>query len=223
MLLVCNEPAEHYEIWSCSELDKTLSGRLMVHHATFDGNLLGCWEQDATIEKDSAVCLLAIPREAMKVVDALHEYLWIGFEAPDCQSDGQLVGQLDGQLENRYFLVDICDYQNLKLQNGKVQLVRSTWDGTVLTVVLRADTYVMSVHLQVPDAKVSFSDNDFDLDPGREKTVAVRFAQAKGLEDAVQVGQAAGLEETVLCIEGRNVHRVVHPLCRLLQNEAGRS
>ena len=73
---------------------------------------------------------------------------------------------------NRHFFAPIKDLE--RDRRAVEHAIAATADG--LAVRLRADAYAYFVHVAVPDERARFSDNFVELEPGEERTVAVRGA-----------------------------------------------
>ncbi len=82
--------------------------------------------------------------------------------------------------ENRYFF---APYKDLNLKSANINCKMEMLSDTKAKLVLTADTFVWMLHLAAFE-QVTFSDNDFDLIPGCEKTV---FVEGENLKDYVPV------------------------------------
>lgn len=80
--------------------------------------------------------------------------------------------------ENRYFF---APYGKLALKPAKVSCEVKKLSDTACELILSADTFVWMLHLATPDG-VEFSDNDFDLLPGKENKVVVSWEKGMTFE-----------------------------------------
>jgi len=106
----------------------------------------------------------------------------------------------DDVLENRYYYLDVNEMDQLKLPEGRFTAeVRR--EGCTVRVKLRAETYLHTVRVDIPDTLADYSDNYFDMDPGTEREIVIRVHRA-----------ACPLEEALLQVRPWNGGDCVIPL-----------
>jgi beta-mannosidase len=80
--------------------------------------------------------------------------------------------------ENRYFLVP---FKELKLEAAEVHCKIKRMDDFTVELSLSSNTFVWMLHLATPDGVIPM-DNDFDLIPGRTRTVVVQVENSSSYE-----------------------------------------
>ncbi|MFD0672831.1 sugar-binding domain-containing protein [Cohnella sp. GCM10027633] len=192
LIVVCQEVDGGYEIYACSEILEDRSGKLVVSHLDYSGHVLGIKEWECTAIQDSSTLLCALSADEFKVKDAYNEYLKLEFVSEDAVVD------------NRYHFTDIHEINKLALGDSGLKIVRAARNGSDIVVGLKTERYARHVRLNILDRRAYYSDNYFEMDAGSEKNVTI------SLHDGV-----AGIEDTVLYVEGENVSRMTLPLASL--------
>lgn len=191
LIVVCTETDEGYDIYSCSELLEDISGRLVISHRDFRGNVFFTKELPCIAGKDGSTLLCKLASEEITVTDAYSEYLKVEFVTED------------RLLENRYLFTDICEINRLKLEPSGLRVVCAKREGAVITLKLKAEYYARNVRVNILDVRADYSDNYFEMDADTKKNVVITLRKAEELEN------------TVLYIEGENVTRITVPLAEL--------
>lgn len=191
LIIVCSETEEGYEVYSCSELMEDVSGRLVITHRDFKGNIYLTKELLCNAKKDSAAFLCRIASRELAVADKYNEYLKVEFQTED------------ELFENRYLFADICEINRLKLEPSGLKIIQAKRKDTVMTLRLKTGFYARNVRVNILDKRADYSDNYFEMDAGMEKEVTI------SLRDTLEI------ENRVLYIEGENVERITLPLAEL--------
>lgn len=191
VILVCDEVKGGYHVYSCSEIEQDLPGELIISHLDFDGNLLGMKTRECTIKKDSATLLDKVNIEEFATRDRYREYIKVEFIAEE------------RTLENRYFLVDMCEFDRLKFKPAGLKVVNVIRDDDELRITLKTDKYARNVRMNILDQRATYEDNYFDMDPGSERILSIRLHNKDNIRDKA------------LYVEGENVQRIVVPLANV--------
>lgn len=193
ILLCFVETAQGWEVTACSEEEEAFSGRLLLTHRSFSGEILGKKETECTVRGDSATVLCRIAKEEFPVGNLYREYV-----------KAELVSE-EGSWENRFFFAPLHECHWLCLEEAGVTVTQTRREGEAFTVRLRAERFARNVRLHILDCRARYSDNYFDLDAGQERELIV----------TVRPGQ--DWRSAALYVEGENVKRQVLPLARILQ------
>jgi beta-mannosidase len=188
LIVVCTETDGGYDVYSCSELLEDISGKLVITHRDFSGNVYLTKESRCIAGKDSSTLLCRIAPEELAITDAYSEYLKVEFWTED------------KVIENRYLFTDICEINRLKLEPSGLRITSTGREGTVITLSLKTDYYARNVRVNILDKRADYNDNYFEMDAGSEKDITISLRDTTGIEN------------TVLYIEGENVSRITVPL-----------
>ncbi|MDK2902564.1 MAG: beta-mannosidase [Clostridiales bacterium] len=191
VILVCDDTREGYDIYSVSELEKDLNGKLTISHMDFDGNIMWKKEMNCTVDRDSSKLLYKLNFKELNIKDKFREYIKVTFESQE------------RTFYNRYFFVDIYEFDKLNFKDASLKVIKAWRQDDSIFVTLRTQRYARNVRLNILDQKASYEDNYFDMDANTERTVAVRLYDTQGIEDKV------------LYIEGKNVERLQVTLSEL--------
>lgn len=196
LIVVCAETDDGgFEVYTCSELMEDVEGKLVISHRDFSGNIFSAMELPLTAVKDSSTRLCTISPDDFQAKDIYREYLKVEFV-----TDRAIV-------DNRHYFADIGEINKLALEEAGLAIVRAERRGAEIRVGLRAERFARHVRLNILGYRADYSDNYFDMDAGAEATVTIRLHRT------------AGIENTVLYVEGENVSRMTLPLATLSRSQ----
>lgn len=193
VILVCDEVEGGYDIYSCSELDEDIEGKLKVLHMDFEGNIIDKQVMNCVISKDSAKKLYALRLDSLNIKDKYNEYIKVVFE-----SENRVI-------ENRYFFVDIYEFYKLKFKQANLSIIKCHRVGDEIYITLKTDRFARNIRLNVLDVDVRYEDNYFDMDAGTEKTLKLKIKNIDYNK----------LLSKLLYIDGENIKRVTYNLSKL--------
>ncbi len=145
------------EIALVNDTRERREGRLHVEVLTFDGESLVARERAVRVSANAAKTVLRLP--AGRIERPTESVLWLTY-----QENGRTLA------ENRYYFASIKDLR-LPLARVAARVRSAGKDRSRIT--LRSDHYARHVSLAAPDPHADFSDNYFDLRPGRDYTIPV--------------------------------------------------
>jgi len=167
-------------LWLVNDTLAAVTDTIVWGHGTFDGQKLREEELEITVPANSAGLSLRIPASTLSGDDPARRYLYV-------RSARGLFP------DNRHFFVDIKHLKrppaNLRVEKavtlrqaqGRLLRLRSGQAGDGVEVRVASDVYAYFVKLTVPIEGTRFSDNYFDLFPGRVKVVQVWNARGQRL------------------------------------------
>ena len=192
LIVVCIETGSGYRVIGCNERLEDFCGKLIIKHMNFEGNILKCKSINTTIKGDSSTLLYEIASEDLTVQDIYSEYIKIEFETET------------NIFENRYLLADIYEINKLKLKDANLRIVKATLEKSQIKMTLVTEHFARSVRINILDTRADYSDNYFEMDAYSDKEITVN------LHNAIDI------ENTVIYIEGENIHRIILPIYTLL-------
>jgi len=191
LIVAFAESDDGLEIYACSELLEDVEGTLAISRLDFSGNVLATKTMPCTAAKDAATLLHTLSWDDCKANNAYREYVKVAFITPRAVYD------------NRYFFADIGEINKLELEDSGLKIVRAKRSGAEIRVGLKTERYARHVRLNILDRRADYSDNYFEMDAGSDKEITIL------LKDA------AGIENTVLYVEGENVSRLTLSLAAI--------
>lgn len=158
--LLCAIPyRDGVRIFLVSERTADVSGELLVRQLSFDGDVLFSRRERVHASGDQSTLLMSIPSEVLR---------------PDRQLDSYLKIEL-GALENWLFLCEIADWHRLDSTPCGLSAVSTRGVDGSYHLKLKTERFARFVHLSVPGADPWADDNNFHLDAGAEKTIALKI------------------------------------------------
>lgn len=182
--------------WTLGGVTESLEdipGTLTLSRRNFAGQELQRRTYTTVLKADCATVVDYLPQDCLVAENPLNEYVLLRFETRN------------GTLENRYFFADLCEINQLKLQETHVCVKALAYDGCVIRLTLESDHYARCVRLNMLDIRADYSDNYFDIDPGQQRQILI------------ELPDGPVPREQVLYMEGENLSRVVIPLPPLTQ------
>lgn len=121
----------------------------------------------------------------------------------------EFIGE-DIRAENRIFFLDLGENDRMELGDGGLCVVRAQRSGNKLRILLKARRFARSVRLFMPDKRVFYSDNYFDMDAGSRKVIEIEAAigsrtKGEGEDSAFDGSQ-------ILLIEAVNASKIGIPV-----------
>jgi beta-mannosidase len=187
IILAFNRTESKLEIYSCSEVEQSYSGDLIIRHMDFEGQIYSEKRVECVIKPDASTLLYTLDLNKLDVKDEYNEYIKVSFEGSGIV------------LENRYLFVDIEEFYKLKFKDAGLFIKDVKKEGDELVVTLSTQNYARNVRLNILDYKAHYQDNYFDMDANTEKTVRIKLC-------------GGPIHDKLLYIEGRNVKRICYTL-----------
>jgi beta-mannosidase len=165
MLVSFKETEKGIEVWVTNDRLKGVEGKLVVTMRSFAGKHLWSNGLVATLQPNSSKKWHRVKKERYadcgKQTHYLHAELWV---------DGGLVS------ENRFFFVEP---KHLELPDAKIRTKLSGGKNNAYTLAISTNKFIKNVQIRIDGENVLLSDNYFDIDAGRSKTVTFTSSLSK--------------------------------------------
>lgn len=192
--------------YGINETLKEKRGTFTWQRLDFEGRIYKEETQPVLVPPDSAICLKfrsedeiwdGLDVEERKVLYA-RQYMRMEFIGEDIRA------------ENRIFFLDLGENDRMELGDGGLCVVRAQRSGNKLRILLKARRFARSVRLFMPDKRVFYSDNYFDMDAGSRKVIEIEAAigsrtKGEGEDSAFDGSQ-------ILLIEAVNASKIGIPV-----------
>ena len=164
------------DVYVINEYPRECRGKLLCEVRTFTGKLLKSFSDEVAAGPVSSVRVRTVGFDGLSTRDAyLKALLLPNGETPD---------------EKTWLLVPD---REARLPSPKISCAVTVQGGTV-RAALCSDVYARYVYVDSDAVKGNWSDDYFDLEPGREKSVSAQLEEADGRVPAVTVRSLADVE-----------------------------
>lgn len=193
VILAFREKTGGLAVYGCNETENAYKGVLTIRLMDFDGRIFYEKKKKTCIQADCSEELFMLEEELLKSADPESSYVYAAFE-PDERADGIF------RLENRFMLLEIGEWNRVKLPEASLSVDMEKIDGKNYEVKISAGKYAQDVMLTVQDTDAFYSDNGFCMDAGNVKNVHIRFAKETGCGKRLLI-RTANAEDQVILLE----------------------
>jgi beta-mannosidase len=152
-------------VWVTNDRLRGVEGKLVVTMRSFTGKQIWSNGLVATLQPNSSKKWHRVKKESYadygKQTHYLHAELWV---------DGESVS------ENRFFFVEP---KHLELPDAKIRTKLSGGKNNAYTLAISTNKFIKNVQIRIDGENVLLSDNYFDIDAGRSKTVTFTTSLSK--------------------------------------------
>lgn len=188
--------------YAVNETLEEKKGTFLWQRLDFDGQIYKEEAQSVIVPPDSSVCLTF--RSMDEIWDGMAEekrgefyarqYLKMEFTGENIRA------------ENRSFFLDLDENDRMETGDGGLSVVRAERGGNKLCIWLKARRFVRAVRLFLPDIRVFYSDNYFDMDAGSERLIEIEANVGRETESGAKVSAFDGSQ--ILLIEAVNADKI---------------
>ena len=191
VIIILREHGKTLDVCSVSELDHGIEGTLTVTRQDFSGNRKFSNTRAVVIEANAVTVLASFCRNELgpeSTKDQLEQYILLSFSFKDAS------------VENRYFFADLDRSNKIHYPWQQIHVNSAKHSGVRISLKLYAECFARNMRVNIADTPADYSDNYFDMDPDRTKTIYINVWDEKGLEDKAVYIQAEGLKRIVIPI-----------------------
>jgi beta-mannosidase len=167
ILVSFKETEKGIDVWVTNDRLRGVEGKLVVTMRSFAGKHLWSNGVVAILQPNSSKKWHRVKKERCadcgKQTHYLHAELWV---------DGKLVS------ENRFFFVEP---KHLELPDAKIRTKLSAGKNNAYTLAISTNKFIKNVQVRIDGENVVLSDNYFDIEAGRSKTVAFTSSLSKAV------------------------------------------
>ncbi len=165
------EQEEGLAFYAVNETPEEKQGIFTWQRLDFEGRVYGQNSQPCVVAADSAVCLGQVSFEeiwgkaetADRKKQYARQYLRLTFAGEGSDSC------------NRYFFLDLDENDRMELPNAELCVKKAVRSENKIRLTLKAGKFARTVRLFMPDVRVYYSDNYFDLDAGAEYEIEIEL------------------------------------------------